>query len=61
MRVRFSPRPLLKYLNKSRVPDDTFGTLIYMGHGAWGMGHGAWGMGNWAWGIGHGAWVAPHK
>ncbi|MEG4962960.1 hypothetical protein [Microcoleus sp. K4-B3] len=51
MRVRFSPRPLLKKLNKSRVPDDKSGTLIYIGYRASGIGHRASGIGNWELGI----------
>ncbi|MEG4072849.1 hypothetical protein QUA30_09160 [Microcoleus sp. Pol14C2] len=36
-------RPLLKKLNKSRVPGRLPGTLIYM---AWGIGHGELGIGH---------------
>ncbi|MEG3924362.1 hypothetical protein [Microcoleus sp. D3_18a_C4] len=51
MRVRFSPRPLLEKLNKSRVPDDKSGTLIYIGNRASGIGHRASGIGHRASGI----------
>ncbi|MEG4167263.1 MULTISPECIES: hypothetical protein [unclassified Microcoleus] len=53
--------PLLKKLNKSRVPDDKSGTLIYIGNRASGIGHRESGIGNRESGIGHRASGIGHR